>query len=126
MMKPGFYNMDCMEAMKDFPDGFFDLAIVDPPYGDGGVLTDMQTASGSESGLTDTSRINRGGWHGKQKYHLGQTLHVRTPKEKQELREQAEHGRRSTQKNYNVGRCAGKRILYRAFSRLTESDNMGR
>jgi len=25
--------MDCMEAMKQFPDGFFDLAIVDPPYG---------------------------------------------------------------------------------------------
>ena len=25
--------MDCMEGMKQFPDGFFDLAIVDPPYG---------------------------------------------------------------------------------------------
>lgn len=24
---------DCMEAMKEFTDGFFDLAIVDPPYG---------------------------------------------------------------------------------------------
>ena len=35
-MESGFYNMDCMEAMKQFPDGFFDLAIVDPPYGDGG------------------------------------------------------------------------------------------
>lgn len=34
-MGPGFYNMDCMDAMKQFPDGFFDLAIVDPPYGDG-------------------------------------------------------------------------------------------
>ena len=30
---PGFYNADCMEAMKQFPDNFFDLAIVDPPYG---------------------------------------------------------------------------------------------
>ncbi len=29
----GFYNMDCMEGMKRFPDKFFDLAIVDPPYG---------------------------------------------------------------------------------------------
>ena len=29
----GFYNMNCMDAMKQFPDGFFDLAIVDPPYG---------------------------------------------------------------------------------------------
>jgi site-specific DNA-methyltransferase (adenine-specific) len=36
MLEPGFYNMDCMEGMKQFPDGFFDLAIVDPPYGDGG------------------------------------------------------------------------------------------
>lgn len=27
--------MDCMQGMKEFPDGFFDLAIVDPPYGIG-------------------------------------------------------------------------------------------
>ena len=26
---------DCMEVMKNFPDGYFDLAIVDPPYGIG-------------------------------------------------------------------------------------------
>ena len=30
-----FENRDCMDAMKEFPDNFFDLAIVDPPYGDG-------------------------------------------------------------------------------------------
>ena len=29
------YNMDCMEGMKQFPDKFFELAIVDPPYGIG-------------------------------------------------------------------------------------------
>ena len=27
------YNMDCMDGMKQFPDKYFDLAIVDPPYG---------------------------------------------------------------------------------------------
>ena len=27
------YNADCMEAMKEIPDGFFQLAICDPPYG---------------------------------------------------------------------------------------------
>jgi site-specific DNA-methyltransferase (adenine-specific) len=27
--------MDCMEYMKDIPDKFFDLAVVDPPYGIG-------------------------------------------------------------------------------------------
>ncbi len=30
------YNMDCMEAMKEIPDKYFQLAIVDPPYGGGG------------------------------------------------------------------------------------------
>lgn len=34
MLDFGFYNMDCMEGMKQFPDKFFDLAIVDPPYRD--------------------------------------------------------------------------------------------
>lgn len=27
------YNMDCMEYMRSIPDKFFELAIVDPPYG---------------------------------------------------------------------------------------------
>jgi site-specific DNA-methyltransferase (adenine-specific) len=27
------YNCDCMEYMKDIPDKYFDLSIVDPPYG---------------------------------------------------------------------------------------------
>ena len=27
------FNRDCMEAMREFPDNFFDLAVVDPPYG---------------------------------------------------------------------------------------------
>lgn len=29
------YNRDCLEAMREFPDGYFDLAVVDPPYGIG-------------------------------------------------------------------------------------------
>ena len=36
------YNMDCMEGMKQYPDGYFDLAVVDPVYGDvtpGGYFT---------------------------------------------------------------------------------------
>lgn len=30
-----FENKDCLIGMKNYPDGFFDLAIVDPPYGIG-------------------------------------------------------------------------------------------
>jgi len=33
MLDFGFYNMDCMDGMKEFPDKYFELAIVDPPYG---------------------------------------------------------------------------------------------
>lgn len=29
------YNMDCMELLKQVPDKYFDLAIIDPPYGIG-------------------------------------------------------------------------------------------
>lgn len=35
MLDFGFYNMDCMQGMKQFPDKYFDWAIVDPPYGIG-------------------------------------------------------------------------------------------
>lgn len=34
-MKSQVFNMDCMEGMKQYPDKYFELAIVDPPYGIG-------------------------------------------------------------------------------------------
>jgi site-specific DNA-methyltransferase (adenine-specific) len=40
-------NCDCMEYMKGVPDKFFDLAIVDPPYGIG---------AGSEKFINGTSK----------------------------------------------------------------------
>lgn len=33
MLDFGYYNADCMDGMKEFPDKYFDLAIVDPNYG---------------------------------------------------------------------------------------------
>ena len=32
-MKSEVFNTDCLEAMKQYPDKYFELAIVDPPYG---------------------------------------------------------------------------------------------
>ena len=32
------YNMDCLKAMMEMPDKYYDLAVVDPPYGN--ALTD--------------------------------------------------------------------------------------
>ena len=34
-MKSEVFNIDCMELMSRYPDKYFDLAVVDPPYGIG-------------------------------------------------------------------------------------------
>ena len=49
-------NMDCMEFMKQFPDKFFDLAVVDPPYGinmDGGVIGISRKAKNTAYSIKD-------------------------------------------------------------------------
>ena len=48
MLDFGFYNMDCLEGMKQFPDKYFDLAIVDPPYGS---ITGGYTKNQSSGGV---------------------------------------------------------------------------
>ncbi len=35
MLDFGYYNMDCMQGIKEFSDKYFDIAIVDPPYFNG-------------------------------------------------------------------------------------------
>ena len=67
-MEPGLYLMDCMEGMKRFPDGFFDIAICDPPYGDGSIgggynqIRQMrECGTGSVDGSTGTRKWNRFG-----------------------------------------------------------------
>lgn len=112
MLDFGFYNMDCMQGMKEFPDNYFDLAIVDPPYGagftEGGGCQGwfskyhqnpenngnigsggVQQIRQSGKQIREIQKISRGGWHGKDKYYLG----------REEL------GRANTQKNHSVGCC---------------------
>lgn len=49
-MDAGFYNMDCMKGMAQFPDKYFELAIVDPPYRDKNDPTrDMRSRGSMES-----------------------------------------------------------------------------
>lgn len=50
MLDFGYYNMDCIEGMKQFPDKYFDLAIVDPPYGGAGKDVE-ETFNGSIQGI---------------------------------------------------------------------------
>jgi site-specific DNA-methyltransferase (adenine-specific) len=42
------YNEDCLEALKKMPDNFFELAIVDPPYGLGNKLVDGNASRNSK------------------------------------------------------------------------------
>ena len=48
------YNMDCIEGMKQFPDKYFELAIVDPPYGIGAT----RGGNGSRRKMYDRSNSN--------------------------------------------------------------------
>ena len=90
MLDYGFYNMDCMEGMKQFPDKFFDLAVVDPPYGDGSKLSDNSGGYWNRFG----GRFDR--------YKNAQTWE----RGEMEQSERAGLGPRSSKKNHNVGRGA--------------------
>ena len=66
-------NMDCMEYLKSVPDKYFDLAVVDPPYGGGakeeygaklnggGQTLRADHAPASDKGLTATISACRSG-----------------------------------------------------------------
>lgn len=69
MLESGFYNMDCMDGMRGFPDKYFDLAIVDPPYGIGEF-----TSTRNYDRKTNTRRDNN-----KQKYSSNYKWNESTP-----------------------------------------------
>lgn len=58
------YNMDCMEYMKSIPDKFFELAVVDPPYGINApnmrMGTNMNRKNGGYNGESVAQRIKKG------------------------------------------------------------------
>ena len=63
MLDFGYYNMDCMQGMKEFPDNYFDLAIVDPPYGIG-YDTQAEKSSGQQykNAAAKKRTYKGGGW----------------------------------------------------------------
>ena len=58
------YNMDCIAGMKEYPDKYFDLAIVDPPYGIGydGNTTANGGIAGRRNGFTNKQHHIKKGW----------------------------------------------------------------
>lgn len=61
MLAPGFYNMDCMDGMREFPDGYFELAIVDPPYGINVGSASMGAGGGVAPHKNRSAKNKRGG-----------------------------------------------------------------
>jgi site-specific DNA-methyltransferase (adenine-specific) len=55
------FNIDCMDFMRDKPDNYYDLAIVDPPYGIG-ILSQFNGADKTNSMFKQTKGINHGEW----------------------------------------------------------------
>ena len=83
------YNIDCMEYMKTMPDNFFNLAIVDVPYGIGedeskytedGVIIDINIEKDGETGETSIKNVSYMPlWVYKGKTEDGGTEHVVYP-----------------------------------------------
>ena len=60
------YNMDCMELLKNTEDNYFDLAIVDPPYGigfDGN--TTVKGKAGKAKTFSNKQHHQKKGWDNK-------------------------------------------------------------
>lgn len=55
MIDFGYYNTDCMEVMRELPDKYINLAIVDPPYG-------IKADKGTNGFGTAEVRKYKGGW----------------------------------------------------------------
>lgn len=71
MIEHGAYIQgDCMDYLPEFPDGYFDLAIVDPPYGINSTSMAMGTnktrRKGGYPSVSTTEKVEtaRGRWHG--------------------------------------------------------------
>ena len=98
------YNMDCMEYMKTLPDKFFDLAVVDPPYGDAG--------NGDRGGRYHTDQVQPA-------VRQLQPPFLDSPspdKNGGALKEQAAHGRQSTTKKSLRGMLRPKRNTLTSYS----------
>lgn len=65
-MKSEVFNEDCMTVMARYPDKYFDIAVVDPPYG-GGCSQSVKAERERERGLHGGS----GDWDSKPRGRFG-------------------------------------------------------
>ena len=80
--KSEVFNEDCMIGMRRYPDKYFDLAVVDPPYGGGGC-----------------------GFSGKERF-VG-----RFDRYSESVQDRGRMGEKIRKKNHSLGQRARQRIL---------------
>jgi len=58
-MKSEVFNIDCMKGMKNYPDNYFDLTVVDPPYG---INRDKQNKTICKNPKHNRKQLMGGNW----------------------------------------------------------------
>lgn len=68
------FCMDCLDYMRSIPDKYFDLAVVDPPYGINAPAMDMGSSKGNTSTATKLRKGRLNGGAGKLKNRALNTM----------------------------------------------------
>ena len=68
------FCMDCLDYMRSIPDKYFDLAVVDPPYGINAPAMDMGSSKGNTSTATKLRKGRLNGGAGKLKNRVLNTM----------------------------------------------------
>lgn len=78
-----YFMLDCVDGMKKFPDKYFDIAIVDPPYADGTIGKFKREDSSRFGGIFDKykPRVKVGGGYYKKYGNKQISWDVAPPKE---------------------------------------------
>lgn len=110
-----FINGDCMDYLPWYPDDYFDLAIVDPPYGAGFTETGGCKGWFSKYHQNNEKSINGGGiGTGSAGYSTdtSKTSHLWITKKKTAITNSADERKLKTgKKNHSVGRGARERVF---------------
>lgn len=101
------FNMDCMDELRAMPDNAFDLAVVDPPYGDAisGEAADTHTHTHSACGVTVGTAGTGTAWNRfGGRFDRYKTLDNRSPAQFAEREREREPGRTGCPNRRNMGR----------------------
>lgn len=118
-------NVDCMEYMRTLPDKAFDLAVVDPPYGDGNGGSAKRFGGMFGAVYGENTRAHVADAHEREMAHRSITdsaeYSISTRVARTGGTWAAKFG-----KNRGVGCCPKGGVFSRAFPHLTRPDHLGR